>query len=58
MSVDEQVEPRRAGQPGREFELLGRRAERAAIDRALDAVRGGLSGTLVLRGEPGVGKTT
>jgi DNA-binding CsgD family transcriptional regulator len=56
--VDEQVEPRRAGRPGREFALLGRPAERAAIDRILDAVRGGLSGTLVLRGEPGVGKTT
>jgi DNA-binding CsgD family transcriptional regulator len=58
MSVDEQVEPRRARQPGPEFALLGRQAERAAIDRILDAVRGGLSGTLVLRGEPGVGKTT
>jgi DNA-binding CsgD family transcriptional regulator len=38
--------------------LLDRRAERAAIDRVLDAVRSGLSGTLVLRGEPGVGKST
>ena len=51
-------EPRRAGQPGPEFALLDRQAERAAIDQVLDAVRGGLSGTLVLRGEPGVGKTT
>ena len=34
------------------------RAERAAIDRVLDAVRSGLSGTLVLRGGPGVGKST
>jgi chromosomal replication initiation ATPase DnaA len=41
-----------------EFVLLDRRAERAAIDRVLDAVRNGLSGTLVVRGGPGVGKTT
>ena len=37
--------------------LLDRRAEKAAIDRMLDSVRGGFSGTLVLRGGPGVGKT-
>src|SRR6266581_3988507 len=42
----------------KEFVLLDRRAERAAIDRVLDAVRSGLSGTLVLRGGPGVGKST
>jgi predicted ATP-dependent serine protease len=42
----------------REFVLLDRRAERAAIDRVMDAVRNGLCGTLVLRGGPGVGKTT
>jgi DNA-binding CsgD family transcriptional regulator len=41
-----------------EFVLLDRRAERAAIDRVLDAVRNGLSATLVVRGGPGVGKTT
>jgi DNA-binding CsgD family transcriptional regulator len=58
MSVDEQLERRRPGRPGPGFALLGRPTERAAIDRVLDAVRGGLSGTLVLRGEPGVGKTT
>ena len=40
------------------FVLLDRRAERAAIDRVLNAVRSGLSGTLVLRGGPGVGKST
>ena len=38
--------------------LLDRRTERAAIDRVLDAVRSGFSGTLVLRGGPGVGKST
>src|SRR5215467_13464952 len=41
----------------REFVLLGRRTERAVIDRVLNAVRGGLSGTLVLRGGPGAGKS-
>jgi DNA-binding CsgD family transcriptional regulator len=41
-----------------EFVLLDRRTERAAIDRVLDAVRGGFCGTLVLRGGPGVGKST
>jgi predicted ATP-dependent serine protease len=38
--------------------LLDREAERAAIDNVLAAARGGLSSTLVLRGGPGVGKTT
>src|ERR1700739_638324 len=42
----------------KEFVLLDRRAERAAIARVLDAVHSGLSGTLVLRGGPGVGKST
>src|SRR5437879_3587232 len=37
--------------------LLGRIEERAALDRLLDVVRSGLSATLVLRGEPGIGKT-
>jgi DNA-binding CsgD family transcriptional regulator/tetratricopeptide (TPR) repeat protein len=38
--------------------LLDRRPERAAIDRVLDAVRAGFSGTLVLLGGDGAGKTT
>jgi DNA-binding CsgD family transcriptional regulator len=38
--------------------LVDRGAERAAIDELLEAVRGGFSGVLVLRGSPGVGKTT
>src|ERR1700739_4404481 len=42
----------------KEFVLLDRRAERAAIARVLDAVHSGLSGTVVLRGGPGVGKST
>ena len=37
--------------------LRGRRAECAGIDRVLDGVRAGHSGVLVLRGEPGVGKS-
>jgi AAA ATPase domain len=38
--------------------LVDRVQECEEIDRLLDAVRGGLSGTLVVRGEAGVGKTS
>jgi hypothetical protein len=38
-------------------ELLDRLPERAALGRLLDGARAGRSGVLVLRGEPGVGKT-
>ncbi len=41
------------GVPG----LLGRRAERAALDRLLERARGGRSAVLVVCGEPGIGKT-
>jgi DNA-binding CsgD family transcriptional regulator len=37
--------------------LRGRDSECEALDRLLDAVRAGRSGALVVRGEPGVGKT-
>src|ERR1700674_2583070 len=37
--------------------LVNRAQEMAALDALLNAVRHGLSGTLVLRGEPGIGKT-
>ena len=37
--------------------LHGRRVEREVLDRLLDAVRGGQSRVLVVRGEAGVGKT-
>jgi DNA-binding CsgD family transcriptional regulator len=37
--------------------LRGRRRERAALDRLLEAVRVGESRVLVLRGEPGIGKS-
>jgi MoxR-like ATPase len=35
----------------------GRRIEREALERLLEAVRGGQSRVLVVSGEPGVGKT-
>ena len=38
-------------------ELLGRTEECAALDRLLREAIGGLSGVVVLRGEPGVGKS-
>jgi DNA-binding CsgD family transcriptional regulator len=38
--------------------LIGRETEQAALARVLDSVRGGLSATLVLRGEAGIGKTS
>ena len=37
--------------------VLGRRTERAALDRLLEEARLGQSGALVLRGEAGIGKT-
>jgi len=42
---------------GRGAGLTDRRSERDALDRLADAVRGGQSRALVVRGEPGVGKT-
>ena len=42
---------------GRTAELRGRRSEREAIDRLIEAVRAGESRALVVRGAPGVGKT-
>src|SRR5258708_20130884 len=41
--------------PGRQ--LLGRERERVALDRLLEAARGGHGGGLVGHGEPGGGKT-
>src|SRR6266851_6752345 len=49
--------PRQADDLPTQPVLLDRQKETAAIDRVLNAVRGGFSGTLVLRGGPGVGKT-
>ena len=42
---------------GRGSPLLGRRSERRVLDALLDAGRAGRSGALVVRGEPGIGKT-
>ena len=47
--------PRR--RPGRVTELTDRRNERGVLDRLVDAVRARESRVLVLRGDPGVGKT-
>jgi Cdc6-like AAA superfamily ATPase len=43
--------------PARLPRLRGRRAECAALDEMIAAVREGMSRTLVVRGEAGVGKT-
>jgi predicted ATPase len=37
--------------------LVGRANEQSVLDDLLDAARRGLSGALVVRGEPGIGKT-
>ena len=37
--------------------LIDRHAEKQALHEVLDSVRAGMSGALVLRGEPGVGKS-
>jgi predicted ATP-dependent serine protease len=37
--------------------LYGRDGEQAAIERLLEGVRAGLGGVLVVRGEPGIGKS-
>ena len=37
--------------------LVGREDECRQLDQLLDSVRGGVAATLVLRGEPGIGKT-
>lgn len=42
---------------GRRVRLIDRRAEKQAVHQVLDSVRAGMSGALVLRGEPGVGKS-
>ena len=46
-----------AARPGRATRLTGRDGEREVLDRLVEAVRGGESRVLVVRGEPGIGKT-
>ncbi|HEV8652391.1 MAG TPA: AAA family ATPase [Actinomycetes bacterium] len=55
MAVPDRRRPSRERE--RAAELRGRRRECGVLDRLLDAVRGGEGRTLVVRGEPGVGKT-
>src|SRR6516162_10116680 len=43
--------------PERVAQLTGRSSELSVLDRLVDAVRAGQSQVLVIRGEPGVGKT-
>jgi ABC-type transport system involved in cytochrome c biogenesis ATPase subunit len=43
--------------PGRAAELTDRLSERDALGRLLEAVRAGESRALVVRGDPGIGKT-
>src|SRR5262245_49212863 len=43
--------------PRRATELKDRRRERGALDRLIEAVRTGQGQALVVRGDPGVGKT-
>jgi DNA-binding CsgD family transcriptional regulator len=50
MSTHSPIQPRAA-------ELTGRRREIGALDELIEAVRAGESQALVVRGEPGVGKT-
>jgi DNA-binding CsgD family transcriptional regulator len=45
------------GRRGRATGLTNRHAERGALDRLVDGVRAGESRALVVRGDPGVGKT-
>ena len=37
--------------------MIDRHAEKQALHEVLDSVRAGMSGALILRGEPGVGKS-
>jgi DNA-binding CsgD family transcriptional regulator len=57
VAVAESAGAQRAGRTSGDAALLDREAERAEIDQVLHTVRDGLSGTLVLRGAPGVGKS-
>src|ERR671917_1632931 len=53
-----QPQPRHSGRRGDPRLMLhGRRSECGMLDRVLEDVRAGRSGALVIRGEPGVGKT-
>jgi DNA-binding CsgD family transcriptional regulator len=51
------IRPEMSGAPSPVRQLLGRERQRVALDRLLEAARGGHGGVLVVHGEPGVGKT-
>src|SRR6267142_6921845 len=51
------IGPEMSGAPPPVRQLLGRERQRLALDRLLEAARGGHGGVLVVHGEPGVGKT-
>src|SRR3981189_2064431 len=51
------IGPEMSGAPSPVRQLLGRERQLVALDRLLEAARGGHGGVLVLHGEPGVGKT-
>src|SRR5882672_3750853 len=51
------IGPEMSGAPSPVRQLLGRERQRVALDRLLDAARGGDGGVVVVHGEPGVGKT-
>jgi tRNA(Met) C34 N-acetyltransferase TmcA len=48
---------RAAGRRTINIMLYGRDGEQAAIERLLEGVRAGLGGVLVVRGDPGIGKS-
>src|SRR5690242_18055685 len=48
---------REVARRGKEPAFTGRTAECGRLDRLLDGVRAGESGALILRGDPGVGKS-
>jgi hypothetical protein len=56
-SYEKSLVETRVGAPWRHTALLGRADECARLDGLIDAIRGGESQSLVLRGEPGIGKT-
>src|SRR5947209_10727932 len=48
----------RASRAERPASLIDRERERAEIDRLLENARAGVSGSLVIRGDAGIGKST
>src|SRR6267378_3607366 len=57
VSSSAMIGPAMSGAPSPVRQLLGRERQRVALDRLLEAARGGHGGVLVVHGEPGVGKT-